>query len=244
MEAREIAFNIFKEKKGKITSREIAEELNIKLSKVNYWRKKDNWKKRIKGGAQPGNQNAIGNKGGGAPQGNLNHFKHGGYIDERKFLSKKFLAKYIPKATQNIINEIQESGINSLDILWANITVQLAAILRSQKIMHVTSKREMIKEIKKKESTICEDERFEKEEYEFQFAWDRQATFLQTQSKAMKTLESMINSYEKLLHTNWDIASEEQKARLELIKAQTNKLTGDDLEIEDLEEIESEIYGK
>lgn len=243
MEVREIAFNIFKENKGKITSREIAEELNIKLSKVNYWRKKDNWKKRIKGGAQPGNQNAIGNKGGGAPKGSLNNFKHGRYIDERKFLSKKFLAKYIPKVTQNIISDIEDSGLTSLEILWTNIIVQLTAIIRTQKIMHVTSKKEMIKEIKKKEKTVTEDDIYEKEEYEFQFAWDRQATFLQAQSKAMKTLEGMINSYEKLLHTNWDLATEEQKARLELIKSQTNKLNGDDLELEDLEEIEGEIYG-
>ena len=78
---------------------------------------------------------------------------------------------------------------------------------------------------------------------ELQFAWDKQANFLQAQSKAMKTLEGLINSYEKLLNTNWDLASEEQKTRVEKLKAEVNKLTGDNLEMEDISETEDDIYG-
>ena len=40
-----------------------------------------------------------------------------------------------------------------------------------------------------------------------------------------------------------DLATEEQKARVAQIKAQTDKLTGNNQEVEDLEEIEREIYG-
>ncbi|MGV1117910.1 phage terminase small subunit, partial [Clostridium perfringens] len=61
--------------------------------------------------------------------------------------------------------------------------------------------------------------------------------------KAMKTLEGLINSYEKLLNTNWDLASEEQKTRVEKLKAEVNKLTGDNLEMEDISETEDDIYG-
>lgn len=236
---RDKAFEIYRENDGRITAKEIADKLKEKLNNIYTWKVKDKWEQKIKQGAPPGNKNAIGNKGGGAPTGNLNNFKHGMYIDNSKFSSKKFLAKYIPKATENIINDIENSQLNSLDILWTNINLQLAAIIRSQKIMHVKNKNDITKVLKK--------EGWGKsgyDEYELQFAWDKQSNFLQAQSKAIKTLESLINSYEKLLHTNWNMASEEQKARLELIKAQTNKLTGDDLEIEDLEEIESEVYGE
>lgn len=232
METREIAFNIFKENKGKITSKEIAEKLNIKLSKVNYWRKKDNWNKRIKGGAQPGNKNAVGNKGGGAPEGNLNGFKHGMYIDDSKFSSKKFLAKYIPKATVNILTDIEDAGLSSLDILWTNITVQLAAIIRTQKIMNVKSKNDLTKVLKKESWGKTGSE-----EYELQFAWDKQATFLQAQSKAMKTLEGLINSYEKLLHSNWDLATEEQKLRIDKLKVDINKLNNNTGEVEHSEKL-------
>lgn len=239
MELREKAFELFKESNGNMSSKKIADALGIDLNKVKYWRRKDNWKDNINRsrGAPKGNKNAIGNNG-GAPKGNLNNFKHGMYIDDSKFSSKNFLAKYIPAATKNIIGEIENAGLSSLDILWMNITTQLAAIIRSQKIMHVKSKNDLTKVLKKE--TWGKNP---SEEYELQFAWDKQANFLQAQSKAMKTLEGLINSYEKLLHTNWDLASEEQKTRVEKLKAEVNKLTGDNLEIEDTSETEEDIYG-
>ena len=40
-----------------------------------------------------------------------------------------------------------------------------------------------------------------------------------------------------------DLATEEQRARIAQLKAQTDKLTGNNQEIEDLEEIEGDIYG-
>lgn len=45
------------------------------------------------------------------------------------------------------------------------------------------------------------------------------------------------------LADHMDIATDKQKAEIERIKAQTNKLTGDNQEIEDTSDIESEIYG-
>ena len=57
-----------------------------------------------------------------------------------------------------------------------------------------------------------------------QQAWDKQANFLAAQARAQKTLEGMINRYEDLLHKNWDLATEEQKARINQIKANTERL--------------------
>ena len=39
-----------------------------------------------------------------------------------------------------------------------------------------------------------------------------------------KTLEGMINRYEDLLHKNWDLATDEQKARILQIKANTERM--------------------
>ena len=185
-----------------------------------------------KGGAPKGNKNAEGNKG-GAPKGNLNNLKTGNYYDPKKHLERDFIKKYIPAATKRIIKETAECGINSLEILWTNIQLQFAAIIRSQKIMNVTSKQEMIKELRKSktrnktrntEKTSTNEEEFE---YEFQFAWDRQATFLNSQSKAMTTIEKLISKYEELLHKNWDLATEEQKIRVKTLKAQLKGITAD-----------------
>ncbi|EQI85142.1 hypothetical protein QQM_3199, partial [Clostridioides difficile P2] len=75
---------------------------------------------------------------------------------------------------------------------WEQITIQYAAIIRAQKIMYVKDKEEMIKELKK-----MKDRKWEKIEYEFQFAWDRQASFLNAQSRAMSELRSLIKQYDE-----------------------------------------------
>ena len=112
-----------------------------------------------------------------------------------------------------------------LDILWEQITIQYTAIIRAQRIMYVESKEEMIKELKKEEYTADGDSKLE---YEFQFAWDRQATFLNAQSRAMGELRSLIKQYDIMLNSNWSLATGEQKLRIEKLKGEVKKITGDD----------------
>lgn len=75
----------------------------------------------------------------------------------------------------------------------------------------VSDKEEMIKELKKKKSVISETNEVEEEEYEFQFSWDRHATFLNAQSRAMAELRNLIKQFDELAHSktndalNWSI---------------------------------------
>lgn len=117
------------------------------------------------------------------------------------------------------MDDISDCGISSLDILWANIEMQYAAILRSQKIMFVKNKNDMTKELKRTKTSNGESSWSEEKEYEIQFAWDKQDRFLTAQSKAMQTLNNMIKNYEELLHKDWDLANEEQKVRIEVLKS-------------------------
>ncbi|HBF9368097.1 TPA: helix-turn-helix domain-containing protein [Clostridioides difficile] len=200
--------------------KEIAEKHNVSLSTVKswatrYWKQKGcNQSKKVatkKRGAPIGNKNATG------PPGNKNAEKFG------------FFSKYLPEETQDLINEIKNK--DKFDILWEQITIQYAAIIRAQKIMYVKDKEEMIKELKKQEST----ENGEKIEYEFQFAWDRQASFLNAQSRAMSELRSLIKQYDEMIHKDWNLATEEQKNRVEKLKCEVDNLkksdTGDDSKI-------------
>ena len=199
-----------------MTSKEIAEKLNKSVNTINSWRNKDEWSKKLKGGAPRGNSNA---KGHGAPKGNLNNLKHGEYCDPSKFLDKGFLAKYIPAATKNIIKGVLENGVTHLDMLWDNIVLLYSSIIRSQKIMYVKNQDDITK-VKTKEAY---GENSSTEEWEYQFAWDKQEKFIKSQSSAMKTLNSMVKDYEELLHKNWDLATEEQKLRIEVLKEKLNK---------------------
>jgi PBSX family phage terminase large subunit len=195
---------------------EIASQLNIPEGTVRSWNNRYKWSNatlqkdkcnvaKAKGG-QPGNKNAVGH---GAPEGNKNSEKHG------------FFSKWLPEETAEIMKSIQQS--DPLDILWDNIQLQYTAIIRAQKLMYVRDQQDVTT------TKIAEGESLSggSEKWEVQQAWDKHATFLQAQSRAMKTLESMINRYDELLHKNWDLATDEQKVRIEKLKAETKKIEPD-----------------
>ena len=63
------------------------------------------------------------------------------------------------------------------------------------------------------------------ERWEVQQAWDKQATFLSAQSRAMQTLTNMIKQYDAMVESG--MANQEQKARIELLRAQVKKIQED-----------------
>lgn len=213
---RDKAFEIYKEHAGNIDLIEIAQILNISPGTVRGWKNKDAWEDKLNGtfqinkerskrnkGGQPGNKNATG------PPGNKNAEKFG------------FFSKYLPEETIELMEEITEK--NPLDILWEQISIQYAAIIRAQRIMYVKDKNEMVKELKKHET----NEFSEKTEYEIQFAWDRQASFLNSQSRAMSELRSLIKQYNEALKANEDTSSDEEKSRLGKLSYILKELEGD-----------------
>lgn len=192
--------------------KEISAKYDISLNTLKSWIKRYNWSSEKKKSAPKSKRGApIGNKNATGPPGNKNAEKFG------------FFSKYLPEETQDLINEIKNK--DKFDILWEQITIQYAAIIRAQKIMYVKDKEEMIKELKKHEST----ENGEKIEYEFQFAWDRQASFLNAQSRAMSELRSLIKQYDEMIHKDWNLATEEQKNRVEKLKCEVDNLNKDDI---------------
>ena len=211
--------------------KDIAAELQVSEEQIRKWKNQDKWDKvtlpNAKGnvtnhkGAPAGNQNAVGH---GAPKQNKNAEKYG------------FFSKYLPEETVSII---QEMPTDPLDILWDQVQIAYAAIIRAQSIMYVRDQKDVtITKIGQKDGETVTEER-----WEVQQAWDKHGNFLQAQARAQKTLEGLIKQYDELLHKNWELASEEQKARIAQLRAQTDKLTGNNQELEDMDEIEGDIYG-
>ena len=105
---------------------EIASQLNLPEGTVRRWKCTHKWdsersdkkseRSNRKKGGQPGNKNATG------PPKNKNAEKHG------------FFSKYLPEETLSIIQEMPE---NPLDVLWDQIQIAYAAIIRAQQIMYV-----------------------------------------------------------------------------------------------------------
>ena len=190
--------------------KDIAAELQVSEEQIRKWKNQDKWDKvtlpNAKGnvtnhkGAPAGNQNAVGH---GAPKQNKNAEKYG------------FFSKYLPEETVSII---QEMPTDPLDILWDQVQIAYAAIIRAQSIMYVRDQKDVtITKIGHKDGETVTEERWE--------------------------VQGLIKQYDELLHKNWELASEEQKARIAQLRAQTDKLTGNNQELEDMEEIEGDIYG-
>lgn len=186
----------------------IADKYDVSLNTVKSWKQRYGWdrkkgahkQKRVhtnKGGAPPGNQNAVGNNG-GAPKRNNNAVTHG------------LFSKYLPAESLEIMEQLRTR--QPLDIVWDNIMIQYTAIIRAQQIMYVKDRDDnTMTRIEERRGKISV------ERWEVQQAWDKQATFLQAQSRAMATLQSLIRQYDELLNT--ELATEEQKARIAVLKA-------------------------
>lgn len=206
---------------------EIASQLNLPEGTVRRWKCTHKWdsersKKKAnvrKRGGQPGNTNAT-----GGPPGNKNAEKYG------------FFSKYLPEETREIFNAIEQA--DPLDLLWHQIQIAYAAIIRAQRIAYVKyQKDKTVEKIKEKDGNIIG------ERLEVQQAWYKQNEFMKAQARAQGELRAMIKQYDEMLNKNWALVSDEQKARIAQMKAQTDKLTGNNQEIEDMSEIEGDIYG-
>ena len=193
---------------------EIASQLNPPEGTVRRWKCTHKWENersdkkserspKRKRGAQPGNKNSS-----GGPPGNKKAEKYG------------FFSKYLPEETREIFSAIDQA--DPLDLLWHQIQLAYAAIIRAQRIAYVKDQQDKtIEKIEEKEGNVIG------EKWEVQQAWDKQSNFLKAQARAQGELRSMIKQYDEMLHKNWEAASEEQRVRIAQMKAQTERLSVD-----------------
>jgi uncharacterized protein YjcR len=205
---------------------EIAEKIGVSAAMVRKWKSIDKWddKSDPRRGAPSGNKNARGNKG-GAPVGNDNAVKHG------------FFRKFLPDDPELLEIFDAAAEISPLDMLWTQIRIAFTNIIRASKIQHVTNKDEMIKELKKRKFEVVTKGRGKakeiipvvtEEEFEFQFAWDRQATALKSQAAAMANLTRMIKQYEDAIRAMPpDEVKEEHRLRMDKLRIEVAALNKD-----------------
>lgn len=196
--------------------KEIAEKYGVTINTVKSWKTRYKWSKEgeksvhTKTGkvctqkAKLGNQNAAGH---GAPEGNKNAEKYG------------FFSKFLPDETREIFSAIEEA--DPLDLLWHQIQLAYAAIIRAQKIAYVKDQKDKtIEKVEEKKGKIMG------EKWEVQQAWDKQNEFLKAQARAQGELRSLIKQYDEMLHKNWDMATEEQRIRVRRAEFAMNQELG------------------
>lgn len=237
-----------------ITFKDLAEKHKVKLGTLKSRRSREKWsrdsskkdatpkkdanqnKKRMqpKRGAPKGNKNAKGNKGNPNPD---NQFTE----RNTKALKHGLFSRYIPQETLEIMGMMDKD--NPADLMWDQIMIQYAAIIRAQQIMFVEDKHETIKELKK----LKVESGFDNEgnsvqipiekEYEIQFAWDRYANFMNAQSRAIAEFRTSIRQFLDLAHEDDErrlkleqmrIGIEKTKAEIENIGNNQNNDDADD----------------
>lgn len=243
------AENLYLRHGGNIRLIDIAEKFGVKDFTVRKWKQSYKWDEKLKCSPIDENGNVIIPKPRkskfGPPTNNKNSVNHAPSVPVKNKNAEKhgFFTKHLPEETMELLSELDMTS--HLDMLWDSILIQYGAIVRAQKIMHVKDKEEMIKELKKrkvklnsdqalslmlgdKDTEVLGDELLDyEEEWEFQFSWDRQATFLNSQSRAMFELTRMIRNYDELCRSN--LTTEEQKLRIEKLKADIKNSSSEDL---------------
>lgn len=193
---RDKAFEIYKEAKGQISIEDIAEILQEKPSIIKKWRAVDEWDynltgKKNKPGGQQGNQNAR---------------KMGWY------------SKYQPRRVCKIVDEIEANNISQLEIMWVEVKMQWALIIDNLKQLHVSSKNDHTRVLKKESHTEFGDTK----KYEVITAYEKQLKYTKEMSNARKVLFELIEKYISAVNKDWELASEEHKLRVEMLRGKIN----------------------
>lgn len=217
---------------GEITFKELAEKHGVKDATIRSRKNREKWQRndatqrasnaksvatQKRGrGAPKGSSNAKGNRGNREPKNtfserNLNALKHG------------LFSRYMPKETLEIMGMV--AGSNPVDLLWMQIELQFAAIIRAQQIMFVDDRDDMTREIKKS----SEADGLDSTEWDIQYAWDKQATFMNAQSKAMSELRGLIKQFDEMAHIGDErrLKLEGMQLGIEKTKAEIKRIEGE-----------------
>ena len=190
--------------------------MGVSAGTVRGWKSKDKWEPKTKGtfqkkntersknprGAPKGSKNALGH---GAPKGNTNALKHG------------LFAKYLPQEVYEIAQELSEK--QPIDILWENITLTYANLLHAQRILYV-------QDVDDTTSILIASTAKGGASYEIHTSWDKQGKALAAIARAQTELRGMIKTYDEL--TRSPLVTEEQRLRIENLKAQLGSGNEDD----------------
>ena len=176
---------------------EISKQYKIAVSTVKRWAYRDKWVQKNDTKNKTETKRNLKKICVGKLQ-NTNAVKHG------------LFSKYLPEETLELVGSIE--NMSPLDILWENICLKYAAIIRSQKIMFVKNANDYTKRITLEGESLA---------FQYTEAYEKQASFLIAQSRAMGTLMSLIKQYDELCRSS--LATDEQRLRIEKLKTEIAK---------------------
>jgi len=186
---------------------DIAKQLDTPHSTVKTWKRREQWDSDSKVNPDSDStQNPARVKPGCRPPFQLRN---------QDAVIHGLFARYLPEETRDIVEQMKDR--KPIDILYDQIQLAYAAILRAQQLMYVRDQQDV--------TTTKVGESYgmtSSEKWEVQQPWDKHGSFLTAQAKAQASLTNMIKQYEEMSH--YELVAEEQRAKIEQIKATTKKL--------------------
>lgn len=236
--------------------KDIADKHEVSINTVKSWKTRYKWNRKgvhtkeekvctqkekpKKKGAPYKNANAIGNRGNTKPKwGNKNAVGHGAPEKNDNAVKHGLFRKIIPQddeAAMELLEEIESE--DPVSMLFTLIKLKYFNILNSQRIMHVRNERDKTKELtgikyylrfdKNEDGDEIIDEIPVEKQWTIQQAWEKQASLLNSLSRAMSTLTSMIARFDQLAH-----ADDKRRLELEQMKLNIEKTTAEIKRIDD-----------
>ena len=208
---RDKAFEIYKQNNGNITNRNIGDMLGVPEKTISVWKLRDKWSNC----STSKDECSTSKRKRGAPKGNKN--SKGGSIGNQNALKHGLFAKYLPQEVYEIAQELSEK--QPIDILWENITLTYANLLHAQRILYV-------QDVDDTTSVLIATTAKGGASYEIHTSWDKQGKALAAIARAQTELRGMIKTYDEL--TRSPLVTEEQRLRIENLKAQLGSGNEDD----------------
>ncbi|WP_144558523.1 phage terminase small subunit [Shouchella miscanthi] len=240
---RDEAYEIWKETKKPL--KEIAEELGCSPSQIRKWKSHDEWERNgnVTNGKGSVTKKSAPDKSRKKQQNRSGNPNPQNQFTERNSAALKhgLFSRYMPKETLEIIGMLEDA--NPVDLLWDQIQIQYAAILRSQKIMWVNDANDSTRALTKVKGGLKVDSEgnlvkvafAEELQYDNQYAWDKQANFLSAQSRAIAELRSSIKQFNDMAHEDDTrrLKLEQLQLNVNKTKAEVSLLSNDEEEYED-----------
>lgn len=223
---------------------DIADKYDLKLNTLKSWIKRYNWADEKKDVRKKLNkitskQSAPQSKKGctfssqgvhdgvhskskkGAPFGNQNSAGHGAPLQNQNARKHGLFSRYLPSELNDIVEELQERS--PVDMLVDQIYILYANIVAAQKKIYVKDIDDMTKELKREKRMDGEKSSGWEEEYNIQFAWDKQNAALNSIARSMTTFNQMIKNFMEL--DRYGLVDEETRARISKLKAEISKIS-------------------
>lgn len=230
---------------SKITFKDLADKHGVKLGTLKSRRSREKWSREKDATNQQ--KDATSHQGVATSKGNKStsngRKKRGGNPNPKNQFTKRnqaarkhgLFSRYLPDETMEIIEKMED--LNPVDMLWDQILIQYASIIRAQEIMFVGAHDDHDK-------FVAEDGEYATK-YEIHTAWDKQAQFMTSQTRAISELRNLIKQYVAIADE-----ADERRLKLELMQSNIDKtnveisrLKGDDLTEYESDGFEDAVLG-